>query len=192
MFSYLPIPSFETRPQRALAWQPAEWGQAVQRAQWYRLSSFSYCAVGLLTLFRPEPFQACAPFFPTRTMGASIFVNGLFSYMGDVATWGWHSFWKTADVILATINTLVQVAIVVLGAVGVASFPLAAAGTLAVSIVVALGCKFRAGRARRRGDCDAFLFWHSAWHYTLPLGAAVGSQLLLTEGPWGGSVCQLT
>lgn len=109
MFSYLPIPSGETRPQRALAWQPAEWGQAVQRAQWYRLSSFSYCAVGLLTLLRPEPFQACAPFFPTRTMGASIFVNGLFSYMGDVATWGWHSFWKTADVILATINTLVQV-----------------------------------------------------------------------------------
>ena len=94
--------------------------------------------------------------------------------------------------ILATINTLVQVAIVVLGATGVASFPLAAAGTLAVSIVIALGCKFRAGRARKRGDCDAFLFWHSAWHYTLPLGAAVGSQLLLSEGPWGGSVCQLT
>ena len=71
-----------------------------------------------------------------------------------------------------------------LGASGLASFPLSAAGTLAVSIVAALLCKRRAGQARARGDCDGFLFWHSAWHYVLPLGATVGGQLLLSEGPW--------
>ena len=160
-------------------YQPAEWRPAVQQAWWYRLSSFSYCVVGLLTALRPQPLVTCAPFFPFRAMGIGIFINGLLSYMGDVATWGYWSRWKAADIFLATTNTVLQGVIVVMALLGFAQFPPLSPAVLGVSLVVALVCKQRGGAAVARLDCYSFLRWHTAWHLTLPLGAAIASQLLI-------------
>eukprot|EP00966_Prymnesium_polylepis_P122553 2833209-Prymnesium_polylepis.1 len=115
-------------------------------------------------------------------MGVGIFVNGLLSYMGDVATWGYTSRWKTADVVLATTNTVLQGIIVVMAFAGAAHFPPASPALLGFSLAVALFCKQRGSAARARGDCDGYLWWHTAWHLTLPLGAAIASQVLL-EAP---------
>ena len=128
--------------------QPIAWHDAVQRAWWYRLSSFSYCVVGLATVVRPEPLLACAPFFPFRAMGVAIFINGLLSYMGDVWTWGYESPWKMADVLLATTNSVLQGVIVLMSAAGFAHFPPASPALLGVSLAVALFCKHRGGEAR--------------------------------------------
>lgn len=163
--------------------QPVEWHDAVQRAWWYRLSSFSYCVVGAATVARPEPLIACAPFFPFRVMGAAVFVNGLLSFMGDVVTWGYESHWKTADVLLATTNSALQAIIVLMSLAGFAHFPPASPALLGVSLVVALFCKHRGTEARERGECDSYLWWHTAWHLTLPLGALIASQILLETPP---------
>jgi len=203
---YLPISSPSTRPDEpeAAGWshalcdyQPIEWRLAISRAWWYRYSSFSYCVVGALTAARPQPLWACAPFFPFRTMGLCIFANGILSYMGDVATWGYNSRWKTADVAMAVTNTLLQGLIVLMSVVGIADFPALPTAVLAVSLVVAIFCKKKGEEARNRLDCDGYLRWHTAWHLTLPIGAGIASQVLLdmpdekaasrsgvSEAPW--------
>lgn len=158
--------------------QPLEWQEAVNQAWWYRFSSFSYCAIGALTVLRPEPLWACAPFFPFRTMGVGIFINGILSYMGDVVTWGYESWWKTADVCLAVFNTILQAVIVFMAFEDIAHFPPVPPIVHGVSLIVALTCKRLGGLARARGDCHGFLRWHTAWHLTLPIGAGI-AQLMI-------------
>lgn len=160
-------------------YQPAEWLPEVQKAWWYQISSFAYCVVGTAVFIRPEPTLACIPFFPVRTVGVLVFINGWLSYMGDYHTWGVWSRWKAADIVLATTNTLLQMGIVAMAMLGYAEFPPEAPTTLGVSLVIALCCKRRGSAAVARRDCAGFLRWHALWHYTLPLGAFIASQYLL-------------
>lgn len=111
-------------------------------------------------------------------MGLMIFSNGFFSYMADVETWGRPSIWKPLDRLLATTNSLLQIAIVATGSLGGATFPPLPVGVLGVSVALALACKQRAAAAYRRGDCASYLRWHAAWHYTLPFGAILAQCLL--------------
>ena len=65
-----------------------------------------------------------------------------------------------------------------MGAAGQATFPLESVACLGSGVLVGLACKQRASRALRDGDCDAYLRWHAAWHYTLPVGAVLGQLVL--------------
>ena len=155
-----------------------EWKDAVDAAPWYTVSCFSYCVAGGLLLLRPEPLERHLQLFPWRVVGLSIFTNGMLSYMSDVETWGRLSGWKSADRVLATINSLLQVLVVVLACLGQSTFPPEPVAALGTGVATALLCKHRASAAMERADCDAYLRWHAAWHYTLPLGAVVGQLLL--------------
>jgi hypothetical protein len=155
-----------------------EWQAQVDAATWYRASCFAYCVAGGLLLLRPEPLERHMPLFPWRVVGIMIFANGFLSYMADVQTWGRPSPWKTADRVLATINSLLQLAVVLLACMGQATFPPAPVAALGTGVATGLFCKQRASAAMDRRDCDAYLRWHSAWHYTLPTGAVVGQLLL--------------
>ncbi len=161
---------------------PRDWRQQVDDAWWYRVSCFSYCVAGSLAAVRPEPLARygapCCPSFPFRAMGIAITLNGFASYMGDVVTLAQESYWKHIDVLLATINSVVQICIATLSLAGEMSFPAQAGWTLSASIIVALYCKRRSVLATRDRDCDAYLRWHAAWHYTLPAGA-IAAQLML-------------
>jgi len=166
--------------------EPPEWRDHIfSSAWWYRWSSFTYCVAGGMLVVRPAPMyrhaQPCCggPHgFPFRTMGAFIFVNGLLSYMGDTYTWGHASCWKTADVLAATTNTLLQFALVLLHVLGPMSFPRDMVSVFTVSLVAAVVCKRRAALALQRRDRDAYLRWHTAWHVVLPAGAVIGQLLL--------------
>ena len=162
--------------------RPPEWRSAIIGvAWWYRLSSFAYSVAGALAAAYPEAlrhYSGCA-WFPFRAMGVAIALNGPVSYMSDVVKWGLPSVWQTLDVVLATANTLVQVAIAVMQASGLMAFPAAPAGLHALSICVALYCKHLASRALGARDRDSTLFWHAAWHYTLPAGALAAQLWLL-------------
>ena len=57
-------------------------------------------------------------------------------------------------------------------------FPWPSPAILGSGVLVALLCKRRAAAAMRDGDCDGYLRWHAAWHYTLP-AAAIAGQLQL-------------
>ena len=155
----------------------ARWRPRVEEAWWYQLSSFAYCVAGGVTLLHPEPLERHMV-FPWRCMGLSVFMNGFASYMADVETWGRPSAWRLFDRVLATTNVLLQCAVVASALLGDASFPPESPAVLGGSVLVALACKQRAVAAFRRGDCDAYLRWHAAWHYTLPAGA-VAAQCFL-------------
>ena len=160
--------------------EPAEWRAQVDASPIYMLSCFAYCAAGGVTVLKPEPLERHM-LFPWRFMGLMIFANGFFSYMSDVETWGRPSIWKPMDRLLATLNCLIQVAIVAIAASGKATFPWQSPAILGTGVVLALMCKQRAAASFRRRDCGAYLFWHAAWHYTLPLFAIAGQCILHTR-----------
>lgn len=157
--------------------EPAEWRAHVNASPAYMLSCFAYCAAGGLTLLKPEPLERHM-LFPWRFMGLMVFSNGFFSYMADVESWGRPSIWKALDRLLATLNSLIQIAIVVAGLAGNATFPWQSPAILGTGVVLALLCKHRATAAFSRRDCSAYLCWHAAWHYTLPLFAIAGQLVL--------------
>ena len=111
-------------------------------------------------------------------MGGAIVLNGLLSYMGDTQTWGRPSCWKTADILLATTNTALQFVLVLLHTLGPMSFPRDMVCVFTASLLLALYCKRRAGRAFANRERDAYLRWHTAWHLILPAGAIIGMLLL--------------
>ena len=158
--------------------EPVAWRSAVEQAWWYRASPFAFCAAGGLLVLRPEPLERGLPLFPWRCTGLAIVINGFASFMGDVETWGRPSAWKFADRVMATTNTVLQILVVVLGCSGYAKFPVESVACLGTGVGVGLFCKHRGSVAFERGDCEAFLRWHSAWHYVLPLGAILGQLVL--------------
>lgn len=168
--------------------EPAEWLPKVHAARWYGLSSFAYSAAGGLLLLKPEPLERHMKFFPWRVVGLMVFANGFVSYLSDVDKWGQPSFWKPLDRLLATVNALLQIAVIIVAGAGGASFPIQAPVLLGTGITIGLACKQRASAAFKRGDCDAYLRWHAAWHYTLPCGAILGQLTLhqLCDYSWKG------
>ena len=86
--------------------------------------------------------------------------------------------WKATDLLLATTNLLLQLAIVITTCLGGATFPIESYGCLGTGVLVALACKQRAATAMRNGQCDAYLRWHAAWHYSLPIFAVAGQAVL--------------
>lgn len=177
-----PSPNVLDRALKALGFapesdEPPEWRADVSDAPVYMASCFAYCAAGGLLLLHPEPLERHMA-FPWRLMGLMVFANGFFSYMADVETWGRTSRWKAADRLLATTNTLLQIAIVASACMGHASFPVESVALLFTGVATGLVCKHRASASMRRGDCESFLRWHAAWHYTLPLGAILGQLVL--------------
>ena len=51
-------------------------------------------------------------------------------------------------------------------------------GVFTASLLLALFCKRRAGRAFADRERDTYLRWHTAWHLVLPGGAIAGMLLL--------------
>ena len=168
-----------------------DWRSRVQEAWWYQASSFAYCVAGGVTLLQPEPL-ARHMVFPWRAMGLAVVINGFASYMADVETWGRPSAWKSVDRLLATSNSLVQIAIVTLAFLTDATFPWPSPTILGSGVLIALLCKRRAAAAMRDGDCDAYLRWHAAWHYALPIGAVIGQCWLhrACDYSWEGCAAQ--
>ena len=160
---------------------PPEWREKIFACWWYRYSSFAYCVAGGLLVVRPiAPMyaQPCCGAFPFRAMGALIFVNCLLSYMADTHTFGRPSKWRAADSYIATFNTLLQFILVLLQVIGPMSFPRDMVCVFTASLLLALYCKRRAGRAFANRERDAYLRWHTAWHLILPAGAIIGMLLL--------------
>ena len=171
---------------------PADWKLTVDECWWYQGSCFAYCVAGGLTLLAPEPLERHMQLFPWQLLGLTVFSNGFFSYLADVETWCRpSSAWKSADLLLATCNTLACVAIALLAAAGHATFPAEATACLGTGVLLGLICKRCAAAASRRGDCDGFLRWHTAWHLSIPAGAIAGQLLLHRACDWrrGGCGC---
>lgn len=64
---------------------------------------------------------------------------------------------------------------------GFVSYPRPPGAVLVIAVAVALFCKRRSVLAVIAGDCHGSIFWHAAWHYTLPFGAFLAQLLLAHE-----------
>jgi hypothetical protein len=163
----------------------AHWKHDVNCAWWYRVSSFTYCAAGSPVVWKPEilaryvQHSCCRVAWPFRVMGICIMLNGVFSYMGDVVTFGRQSAWQRLDVTLAITNTVVQIMLVLAQCWGFFAMPIVPSSALGIGLLVALACKRRAVLAIAREDCGGYLLWHTAWHVMLPLGALIGQLMLV-------------
>ena len=164
------------------------WKVCIDASWAYQVSCFMYCLAGGLLLLRPEPLERRLQVYPWRFVGLSVYFNGFCSYMADAVTWGQpQSIWKKIDVAFASTNTLLQIVIVILCLMGMASFPPAPVACLGVGIFSGLFFKQRGAEAQREHDCTAYLRWHTLWHLSIPLGALLGQLVLYEECDWSAS-----
>ena len=141
---------------------PSEW----QLPWWYRASSFSYTFAGLTVVAQLESLEDRLSCFPWEVFGTLLFFNGGTSYAADVLTWGHASAWKTVDVCLASCDTLLTVALLGMCSIPSCTLPTHARGCIALGVLLALWSKRRASLAT---TSDAFFYWHTTWHVSLPL-----------------------
>jgi len=136
----------------------------------YGWSCVSY---SLLGLFAAYYFKA--PVFPG--MGVEIyicFLQSICSYGNDVWSFGSESRWKTADRLVASCNVAWQCFKLLW-----LRMPLLEYVVWIGAILAALACfqeaqrnlHSRSPKPPTREAFDAFLNWHTAWHWILPIGA---------------------
>lgn len=164
------------------------WRTRIEASWTYQVSCFMYCIVGGVLLLRPEPLERRLELYPWRLMGLSVHFNGFCSYMADTVTWGRsNSIWKTIDVVFASTNTLLQIVIVILCLMGMATFPLIPVACLTTGIVTGIFFKHRGAEAQRMHDCSAFIHWHTLWHISIPLGALIAQISLYERCDWSAN-----
>eukprot|EP00038_Savillea_parva_P028113 m.63215 g.63215 ORF g.63215 m.63215 type:complete len:201 (-) comp8140_c0_seq1:126-728(-) len=173
------LAAFVPPPPRELApWRPMIHAEDIS-ALVYRWSSWMYSVVGAVIILQAIKLTPCFPEFPFTTFGCSLVVQGGASYMNDVVTWGLvGSLWKPFDRVLATINTVTAGVMVGHHHVGLASFPPVFSSIVSVALAVALYCKWRSSSALHANDCHGYMWWHSGWHYSLPLAASFALMII--------------
>lgn len=163
--------------------EPAHWAAAVDRAWWYKLSCFSYTALGIqILLMRSTLQQYYHGWFFTFT-GLQMVVQGGLAYMADVHTFGRFSFWKVADAASAIVGSFLGLILPVLTGFGVMGFPTPVMGLWATCMAAGLLAKVQGGALLRQGKVSTelsalpFLRWHALWHM-LPVGLMMCLLLL--------------
>lgn len=137
----------------------------------YGLSSWTFAALGIWIFLRFDK-----PLFPGMFFEAALCIlQSVTSFGCDVQSFGRASIWKPLDRLMASFFTLWQV---------LKFFWLGQTRRerlmWGMAISVALYCFYQAQaalRTRPKPDFRAFLRWHSLWHLSLPLGAAIWCEL---------------
>ena len=162
-----------------------EWQHNINSSYLYQISSFMYCLAGGLLLLKPEPLERGLSIFPWRITGLCVFFNGFCSYMADTITWSQpKSIWKKIDILIATLNVLLQIAIVILSIAGFSTFTFNPVICLGISIIAGILFKCYSAEAMRKDNLDAYIYWHAHWHISIPLGACLGQIMLYKSCDW--------
>ena len=153
----------------------------------YRMSPWGYSMVGILLILYSDAMRACDAGFYWRTVGACLCVQGLFSYMSDVASFGRSDptarFWKLIDPMLAsTLTMAVGPILCTRMALGFFVMPEYILRTWTLGVSLTIGCKSMGARAARSKDvtCQQILLWHCGWH-AMPLVAMVCIACIVHE-----------
>ena len=162
------------------------WRPAIKRAWLYRASCFTYSITGLSTILIAPTLTVfsgpCCTWFPWWLLGLSVALNGLVSWMADVHTWGCprEHPWKQFDVVMASINTVLQLVVLALQLLGPMSLPPELAVVFTAGLGTSLLCKWHSAACLNNGDCEGFLFWHTGWHIFHPAGCVFSQWLLVS------------
>jgi len=126
-------------------------------------------------LYKKDMLAFGGSVFPWEFMIGFLILQGFFSYMNDVATWSMmESEWKLIDVIVASTLTTLQAVLILCTQCGLLHFPQEITTSYGILLPVALFMKSRSSKALWEGrDAQAYLFWHTLWHISLPYGGLV-------------------
>ena len=108
------------------------------------------------------------------SLGTALVVESAVSYLSDVKAFGDASSpWHATDRVFASILMLLCGPILALRlAMGVVVIPPTLRNAWALAVTLGLTCKALSGRASRKGRLDAYLLWHTLWHF-LPVLSSV-------------------
>mmetsp|Transcript_3069 Transcript_3069/g.7163 ORF Transcript_3069/g.7163 Transcript_3069/m.7163 type:complete len:179 (-) Transcript_3069:71-607(-) len=154
---------------------PAPWAEGRRRPKFlglYGLSSWCYSVLGVYIIIYRHAGQQSV-FGPPQVClvdGTLLLVQGCASFGCDVLTFGFASWWKPFDRILAILLGMwlaVKPILVVMSPAQILTYY----GVGAAAVF----CKLRSETALRGLHWGGFLAWHTYWHTVAPMGLLLWS-----------------
>ena len=118
--------------------------------------------------------RARDPGYNWLVLGMALVVESAVSYLSDVRAFGDASSpWHATDRVFASVLMLACGPILALRlAIGAVVIPPTLRNAWALAVTLGLACKALSGRASRKAQLDAYLLWHTLWHF-LPVLSSV-------------------
>ena len=143
-------------------------------ARCYRASPWAYALLGSTMWALAPRLRERDPGYAWDVLGMALVVESAVSYLSDVRAFGDASSpWHATDRVFASILMLLCGPILALRlAMGVVVIPPTLRNAWALAVTLGLTCKALSGRASRKANLDAYLLWHTLWHF-LPVLSSV-------------------
>ena len=143
-------------------------------ARCYRASPWAYALLGGTMVALSHRLRVRDPGYNWLVLGVALVVESVISYLSDVRAFGDASSpWHATDRVLASALMLACGPLLALRlAMGVVVIPQKLRNAWALAVTLGLTCKALSGRASRKGRLDAYLLWHTLWHF-LPVLSSV-------------------
>ena len=143
-------------------------------ARCYRASPWAYALLGSTMVALSARLRARDPGYNWQLLGTALVVESAVSYLSDVRAFGDASSpWHAADRIFASALMMACGPLLALRlAIGAVVIPPTLRNAWALAVTLGLTCKALSGRASRKAQLDAYLLWHTLWHF-LPVLSSV-------------------
>ena len=143
-------------------------------ARCYRASPWAYALLGSTMVALSARLRARDPGYNWRVLGTALVVESVISYLSDVRAFGdATSPWHATDRVLASALMLACGPLLALRlAIGSVTIHRTLRNAWALAVTLGLTCKALSGRASRKAQLDAYLMWHTLWHF-LPVLSSV-------------------
>jgi len=136
-------------------------------ARCYRASPWAYALLGSTMVALSARLRARDPGYNWLVLGMALVVESAISYLSDVRAFGdasspWHATDRIfASVLMAACGPILALRL----AIGSVTIPRTLRNAWALAVTLGLTCKALSGRASRKGRLDAYLLWHTLWHF---------------------------
>ena len=143
-------------------------------ARCYRASPWAYALLGSTMWALAPRLRERDPGYAWGVLGMALVVESAVSYLSDVRAFGdasspWHATDRVfASVLMAACGPILALRL----AIGSVTIPRTLRNAWALAVTLGLACKALSGRASRKGCLDAYLLWHTLWHF-LPVLSSV-------------------
>ena len=143
-------------------------------ARCYRASPWAYALLGSTMWALAPRLRERDPGYAWGVLGMALVVESAVSYLSDVRAFGDASSpWHATDRVFASVLMMACGPILALRlAMGVVVIPPTLRNAWALAVTLGLTCKALSGRASRKANLDAYLLWHTLWHF-LPVLSSV-------------------
>ena len=143
-------------------------------ARCYRASPWAYALLGSTMVALSQRLRVRDPGYNWQVLGVALVAESAVSYLSDVKAFGDASSpWHATDRLFASVLMMACGPILALRlAMGVVVIPPTLRNAWALAVTLGLTCKALSGRASRKANLDAYLLWHTLWHF-LPVLSSV-------------------